>query len=80
MTKAKAEAVEAVAKMRASKELMYDLLWEMCDCDDKIYTEVCSGNRYPSESAEKLHNIAIQMDGLLQNWEQRVRELSKKEE
>jgi hypothetical protein len=73
-------AKEAVAKLQEAKELMYDLLWEMCDCDDKIYAEACSVNRYPSESAEKLHNIAIRMDGLLQSWEQKVRELSKKEE
>lgn len=82
MTKTEAvEAVEVVAKLQALKESIYDLLWEMCDCDDKIYAEACSsGSRYPSESAEKLHNIAIRMDGLLQSWEQKVRELSKKEE
>lgn len=78
MTKAEAaEAVKAVARMQTLKELMYDLLWEMCDCDDKIYTEACSGNRYPSESAEKLHNIAIRMDGLSQSWEQKVREYAR---
>ena len=55
-------------KYDCAREEVYNAIWELCECDDEVYQNACSG--LPKEEiVDKLLDIAAELDGMSQKYE-----------
>lgn len=57
-------------KYDCAKECVYNALWELCEYDDDVYQNACSG-LCKEEIMDEVINLAAKLDSLSQKYDRR---------